>query len=504
MRAMKLQLQRWTRRSLAMALGTSMLAFGACDSLLDVDLPSQLTRDALEDPAGANDQRNSLIAHFECGYSSYAYWVAGYEDVVDPQGAVYYASGAHVYDPYPNFGACDQNAQASNFYTQFTVSRAMASDLYDRLNGENAWTRQQVPNKEQLSATAALYAAANMDFFGELFCEMTVNSGELMTPDQTLDEANRWVDRALTHISSNGDFELPHNITPRAGGAEALAYALRARILWAKGDLAGAAAAAERVPQGFVAHVTRGGGLTRRNKVFQQGFQTRYASIAGVNDWWSGDPNPVTGQPWPEVIPFTGYLHLGILPNGRAVRDNGLPVRLQGPHRSAEESAAVADSRVPHVFSPALQGGGTGFVPTKYAAETDPIPFVNWEEIWLIRAEAAGGQTAINLVNDIRRARNLPLVTYLDPSDAAGIRRMIIEEKRRSLWLEGRYLATKIQNVDLLWFPRAQGQTPSQGADYMGGVRMIMPQQEYELNPNLTLADRATGCAAGERPVRYE
>ena len=37
-----------------------------------------------------------------------------------------------------------------------------------------------------------------------------------------------------------------------------------------------------------------------------------------VIDFWEGDPNPVTGQPWPAVLPFTGYRNLGILEDGRA------------------------------------------------------------------------------------------------------------------------------------------------------------------------------------------
>ena len=54
----------------------------------------------------------------------------------------------------------------------------------------------------------------------------------------------------------------------------------------------------------------------------------------------------------------------------------------------------------------------------------------------------------------------LPRVTYADPSDAAEIRLMIIEERRRQLFLEARFWSTKIRNTDLLWFPRGEGNTP--------------------------------------------
>jgi hypothetical protein len=493
----------WRRPAVALILGVSLVA--GCDTILEVDTRSDLTDSALSDPASAIDHVNSFIAHFECGYSTWSYYSAGDEDGMDPRSGLYWAGGSHRYNHYPNRGGCDENAHDTSYYDQFMVSRAMAYFLHDRLNAADGWTVQQVPEKEKLSAFASLYAAANLEYLGSYFCEMSIDRGELMTVDETLGLASGWVDAAFQHIAAVGsDFELPHDITPFEGGATAMAYALQARIRWAQGDLQGAAQAASQVPIGFKAHVTRSGGLQRRNKVYQQGLQTPYSRISGVNDWWQGQPNPVTGQDWPEVIPFTGSLHLAILPDGRAVwDDNQLPVRTEGPHRKAGENAAVPDTRVPTELNEQILGGGTGYVPVKYASESDPIPFLNWEEIWLIRAEAEGGQAAIDLVNDIRDAHGLPRVTYADPSDPVQIRNMIIEEKRRSLWLEGRYLATKIKNTDILWFPRGNGVTQSLQADYLGAVRRLMPEDEYILNPNFTLDAQATGCNPNEAPVRF-
>jgi hypothetical protein len=34
-----------------------------------------------------------------------------------------------------------------------------------------------------------------------------------------------------------------------------------------------------------------------------------------------------------------------------------------------------------------------------------------------------------------------------------------------------------------------------------GGVRVLLPNNEYELNDNLSLADRGTGCDANRRPI---
>src|SRR5690606_15475666 len=97
-------------------------------------------------------------------------------------------------------------------------------------------------------------------------------------------------------------------------------------------------------------------------------------------------------------------------------------------------------------------------------------------------------------------ADGLPLVTYADPGNAQQIEFMILEERRRSLWLEGRFFYTKLKNLDVLWFPRGVGITPEGGLNLGGGVRFLLPETEYILNDNLDLNDRATGCAEHERP----
>ncbi len=123
--------------------------------------------------------------------------------------------------------------------------------------------------------------------------------------------------------------------------------------------------------------------------------------------------------------------------------------------------------------------------------------------MWLLRAELEGGQAAIDRVNELRDFHSLPRVTYADPADAAEIRFMIIEERRRQLFLEGRFWSTKIRNTDLLWFPRNSGETPLLGFPYGGGVRLLMPSNEYELNPNFDDVDEATGCDPNERPIGF-
>ena len=511
MNARDTQWTSWGRRSAAvLMLGLSVGALSACDSLLEVDLPAQLTNEALTDPAGAETQINSVISLFECAYSAYSWQIMGNEDVMETIAGV--ASGSHqYYASAGNFqGDCDSDSEDNDWYNQMHAARALAGDLYQKLDED--WTVQQVPQKEEFMAIASIYSAAVLDHFGEVFCEMALDEGPLLTPGETLQEASNWLDRADTHIANaGGDFELPYGITGNDDGlgAAVMVDGLRARVAFYSGDLAGAATAAQNVPQGYVAWVTREQGPQRRNKVYDAATAVGFGGMIGPNTWWSGNPNPATGQDWASPIPFTGYIFLGIMSaDGRAVDDNGYPIvwaeqfRAEGQPPTPLNNGAEADTRIPH-FKKSIQGPEPREVPAKYDGEDDDIAYVNWKEMVLIRAvaeaDAGNAQNAIDLVNVLRDDAGLPEVTYLDDTATdQELRYMITEEWRRALWLEGRYYPYKIQNTDLLWFPRAQGASPLQGYAYGGAVRLLMPQSEFQLNPNLAesggLDLRGTGC----------
>ncbi len=494
---------------MVLACALTVGAVTACNDLLEVELPSALTDDVLTDPTGASVQVSSVIANIECGYSAFG-WVRtlGAEDVLE---SVAGRGGGHaVHNSLPDSGGrCDADGDSSNgnYYDQFQIARSMAWGTYERL--EN-WTDQEVPgSREQLMATTALYAGIALEHFGTFYCEMTFDNSPLMSPSAVMGLAEDWINTSLGHIGNIGDYAVDHGAS---SSARTMATALRARIRWHSGDLGGAAADAAQIPMGFTAWIVRDVGPERRNKIYESGTQTGWGGMLGVNNWWNEGTgvrdrtNPVTGLPWPDPIPFTGYLFLGIMPDGRAVDDDGYPVRWAEEFRDVGDdptplnNGAVPDVRVQH-FKKTIQGPAPREVPARYSAEDDDIPLVDWEEMWLILAEIEGGQSAIDRVNDIRRHYDLPLVTYADPGNAQQVKHMIIEERRRSFFAEGgRYWATKILNTDILWFPRTTGKTPAQGYDLDGGVRLVMPNDEYTLNPSITLNDRATGCDPDQAP----
>lgn len=498
---------RWA----ALALGIAAVA--GCDQLLEVELPDAVTSDVLNDPGTAALQVNSVMAGFECAYSSFALDAAGYEDNFQR-----YSGVAGLYSEYrdtPGGGSCDSDSYSSTWRPPMLIARGQGFEVYDRITG---WTDAQIPgSREELLATVALYNAFLLDVFGEHFCEFAIDAGPLLTPDQTLAEAEEWVDTALGHIASTGDFALSYDRGTITESIETMAHGLRARIRWARGDLSGAAADAALVPDGYYAYVLREEREDRRNMVSSmqgEGGGTQAAGfLQGPVRSAEGNPygvtilgtNPVTGEAWPDPVPFTGYIDLAIEEaTGRAIDDAGYPI-------TTASAGTVEDVRVPHEIG--NTAGGPDNVIRKYTGLSDDIPLISWVEMRLIRAEAEGGAAAIGHVNAVRtgsvyiggstQSIDLPEVTYVNPSDADQVENMIIEERRRGLWLEGRFWATKIQNVDKLWFPRRVGDWQNQSASYVlnGGVRVLMSSNEYEINPNLTLDDRGTGCPAGEAPV---
>jgi hypothetical protein len=504
------------------AVVATLSALSACD--LSVNLPHLLTDAAIEGPGTAETQVLSAMALFECGASTFGWVALGHEDVMEPIAGV--ASTVHRFRATPTGGAaCDPTDASQAWVDQILGARAMISTSPDRLVstgtgvGRGVYDRIQDewslgPAGERLSAISSIYMAAILTQMGEFFCEMAFDGSDLVTPDEALGLAESWVtNRAFMHINNFGDFAMPNGA---ASSARNMATALRARIRWAKGDIAGAAADAGTVlaadPQ-FTAWITRESGPTRRNKIFTS---RNFSGMLGVNSWWNPAiraPNPATGQQWPNPIPFTGYIFLGIMPDGRTLEAGDVPVRWAQELRDAAEepvaldNGAVPDRRVDHVYG-SIQGPGKRELPAKFTSDSDNIPLVSWRELKLIQAQsqhAAGNlAAAIASVNDLRTFHDLPRISgayeaqLLTSADA--VRRMIHEERRREFYSEGgRYYSVKIQNPDISWFPRGEGQTPFQFYELLGGVRQLFPGDEYTQNPYFVqrggLNSRATGCS---------
>lgn len=525
------RIQRWERKAGSVLLLGLVGALSACESLLEVELPHLLTDAAIEGPNSAETQVNSAIALFECGYTAFGLMGLGAEDAMESIAGVY--SAGHVYDHTPDTGTCDTGDTNDNWFDQIMGTRAVISTdpakfvglsgsegagqgVYDRIQGE--W--ELGPRGERLSAIAAIYMGMSLSHMGEFLCEAALDGSAPLSPPDVLAMAEDWItNRALVHIRNTGDFAMPHGIAP---SAEQMALAVRSRIRWARHDLSGAAADASAVLAAqptFRAWITRDAGETRRNKIYLNATAIGFSAMLGVNDHWRpGDrTNPATGQPWPNPIPHTGYIFLGILPDGRTLEAGNIPVRWAEERRDGNEdpiplnNTAVPDTRVSHFYKQ-INGPGKWEVPARYRSDSDDIPYMTWEELTLIQADHELHQNsnpagAIALVNKLRTAHGLPTISgaYLasltdGANDRNEVRHLLLEERRREFFAEGaRYWSTKIQNTDVLWFPRGQGTTPGPSQyQLLGAVRQLFEDNEYELNDDWVaaggLALRATGC----------
>jgi hypothetical protein len=409
------------------------------------------------------------------------------------------------YGDTPGGGACDGGPYTQGWVNSLLTARGQGYSSYNAILG---WT---VANKERLLATLALYNTITLGVFGEHFCEFAIDAGSLMTPGEVLDVAEAWADSVFAHAPA------PIAITTTAGTVTTdirqTAFALRARIRYANGDLAGAAADAANVTNGHMAYILREDPEDRRNMIathqgnvggiqaagFLQGpVRVKTATNTyGISDLAS---HPVTGAAWPDPVPFTGYINLAIqTADGRAVTDAGNAL-------TTADAGTTADTRIVHALG--NTAGGNDYVVRKYTALASDIPLVNWREMRLIQAENAGPSVAgVDFVNQIRTADALPLVAgayrTLVEGDADRFDDLIIEERRRALWLEARFWSTKILKNEKLWFPRREGAWINANATYQldGGVRLLMPNAEYQINGNLGLDMRGTGCPAGEAPI---
>jgi hypothetical protein len=548
-----------------LVLGVSVGALGACDSLLEVELPHILTDDAITQVTSAQIQVNSIQALFECGMSAFSWTAMGHEDIFESVAGV--AGAAHVFATDPATGACDGTQSSRNWFDQVMGARQMASTdpaklgnyggtatvagVYDQLT-DGGWIPLLPGVGERLAAITSIYMAASLAHFGQFYCEGALDQSQMITAPQFLALAEDWItNRALGHITAAGNFAMPNAAATGTTNATNTALALRAQIRLGAGDLAGANADAVAVLGSnatFVFSATRESGSQRRNKVYDSGTAgSPFSGMLGVNTFWNGpsrNPNPATGQTWPTTIPFTGYIFLGIQPDGRTLEADNTPVRWAAELRTPAPAnlpvslanGSVQDPRVPHVFK-SIQGPAPREVPTEYSAVENDIPLVSWRELTLIRArfenEVNNNQgAAIALINgmragaagctpvsatcvpDISGALLTALTNGADDASIVGatdqqeMKMVILEEARREFYggEAGRWWQWKIHNTDLMWFPRFEGFTLS-AYRLQGGVRLNWPSDEYLRNPLFPtggLANRGTGCTAATASAMFD
>lgn len=363
-----------------------LAAAGGCDSILDVELPGKVPEEDLDDPALADAMVAGVIADFECAYNNYTFGSAAHSDLMVPSSgnAIERTWGLRnitpTFDNYVN-GSCADGGYG--LWTTLQTARFQAEDVFARLEG---FSDAEVPDKTSKMATVSAYAGYAYTLFGEGFCQVRFDGGSIREAEAALEIAEDRFTRAIDLAQSSGATEILH-----------MARVGRARARLNLGDDQGAAADAREVPAGFEKVATRDG------------------------------PSPAVQRRWNKgAYNFVEFGHHTVAPAFRDVRWKG-----------------VEDPRVD-----VINTGRTGFdgvtplwVTTKYPERSTDIPLATWEEAQLIIAEAEGGQTAVDIINDLHDRAGLPpfdpAEDQVDGPTDDNVLNMVIEERSRELFMEG-------------------------------------------------------------------
>jgi hypothetical protein len=414
----------------ATALGVISLAAGCnlLDELVNVEAPSRIDAEVLEQPGNAGTLLDGAIGDFECAFGMYVLfqgvmsdelqWAQGSESwrAIDARDIV--TTG---FEAAYAFGTCSNphQGQVPGVYKPLQTARYQADHLLELLQD---WTAAglAVPDRESVEATAAAYAGYSYLLLGESMCSAAFDLGPEVAPPDIFALAEARFTTAINGAASLGDDAIL--TMARVGRARA-----RADV----GRLADALADAELVPAGFVQ--TAGFSTIsprRENQVFVR-------SVRGEN---------VTVQ---EPFRNTGDPRIAVADQGRTT-GTGIPIWYQ----------------------------------LKYSAADTPIPLATWEEARLIVAEAelaAGNlQASVDAINEVRSAAGLADFSSSDPDE---IRDQLLLERKMELFLESHRLGD-IRRFALPLDPPA-GTIYPLGGVYEDDRCLPIPDVERDNNPNI-------------------
>ncbi len=211
-------------------LAVALVAASACDTLLEVNNPGDVTEEGL-----SGERALPVLV-----LSAYGELVNAYEDVILSSG-LFSDELAHS-GSFTNFRRMDQRAAIDNDFLsgqggpwQPLSSTVFLADLAEqRIRDAEEGTDGQL-------AEALSYGAWARIFLAENFCEVAILGGPLQSPDAVMQEAESMLSEAIQAAQSAGTDDILN--LARVGRA-------RAR-LWL-GDNSGAAADASAVPADFV------------------------------------------------------------------------------------------------------------------------------------------------------------------------------------------------------------------------------------------------------------
>lgn len=410
----------------AVTLAVAPLMACNTDSLLNVNAPDRVPASTLDDPKTAALMVSSSVGDFECAIGSYVV-VEGL--ISDELGDAQLGAAGWPYDrrdantqPGGIYGVnpCTSN-QNPGLYVPLSTARWSADTALAKLQ---KWTDQQVADRGKLIATAAAYAGFSYSLMGMSLCTAAFDLRAPIDQPAMFAEAEKRFTTAIDQGTTAGATELVN--AARVG---------RARVRLFLNNLTGAAADAQLVPKGFVLNASTGSDDNRR-------YNRIYAATAQFGLY--------------TVEAQSQALTTGGVPDPRAV--------------ATKQTTRAADSKT------------TIYSPAKYTSDATPIPIARYEEAQLILAEAQGGTNAVTIINTLRDAYSLP--HYTGATDAASIKQLVTDERRRALFVEG-FRNYDIQRFKIPFSPAEGAAFPLKGGTYGNTTCLPLPDIERFNNPNV-------------------
>lgn len=412
-----------------LVMGAATALIVACNSsdLLDVATPANVPVALLDDPKNATLMVNSAVADFECALGS---MIAVEGIISDELADAQLGAAAWPYDRRDantqtngSYGtnACTSN-QTPGIYNPLSTARWGADHALKNLQ---TWTDAEVPNRQALIAKAAVYAGFAYSLIGMSMCSAAFDLGPEVQQAAIFGLAEQRFTTAIAAAQASNSTALLN-----------AAYVGRARVRLFAGNKAGAIADASLVPNGFALNASNDGTDNRLyNRIYAITQQFGFYTIE------TRDPKTEKG----EVDPRSS---------------------------SKQVSTRPADAR------------STIYVPNKYAAgDAAPTPIATYQEAQLIIAEAQGGANAVTIINALRAT--VGLAPYTGGTDATSIQNLIIDERRRALFLEG-FRNYDMQRFNVPFNPPVGTAFPLKGGTY-GNTRCLpLPDVERFNNPNIT------------------
>lgn len=312
---------------------------------------------------------------------------------------------------------------ASEPYTTLQTAAGTSRSLMEEIAAGNFGDQVQNPEASAELARMALFAGYARVYLADLFCTLAFDG---TGPELTSEEVWAMAADLFTRAIDAADAPSEIRDAARVG---------RARVRLQLGQDGPALSDAQQVTEGFEFFVTYSGASAR-------------------------EENDVNGLTWQAER----------LSTSDEFRDLTL------------EDGTTPDPRVELSFtgSTGFSGGVLQYNPVKHGSRTSPIRLASWHEAQYIIAEIQGGAEARERINAVRAAQGL---SAWDPDENATdqeIRDKLIEERSRTLFLEGQRMADLrryADQLDLDLFPS--------GPDAGSQTCMPLPDLERDNNPDI-------------------